>query len=137
MIEQTNCDHDFLLNNFEVVSEWVNNCIQEENRIAGDISIIYCSDNQLLSINKQYLNHDYFTDIITFNYNEGNIISGDIFISIDRVEENAQKFKVELFRELYRIIIHGVLHLIGYNDKSAEEKQAMTQKEDYYLNLLP
>lgn len=109
--------------------------ITELNKV-GVISIILCSDNYLLDINKKFLNHDYFTDIVTFNYCEGNIISGDLFISIDRIKENANLFNTSFNKELYRVIYHGVLHLIGYNDKTDDEKVIMRQKEDFYLNEL-
>lgn len=100
----------------------------------GNISLIFCSDNYLLDINIKYLNHNYFTDIITFNYVEGEIISGDLFISIDRVKENAIEFETMWIKELYRVIFHGLLHLIGYNDKTEEEKKIMKIKEDLYLS---
>lgn len=112
---------------------WIINTIKSEGKIAGEISFIFCSDDYLLEINRQYLNHDYYTDIITFDYVENEIISGDIFISIDRVKENASEFKLSFQNELNRIMIHGVLHLIGYKDKEEDEKVLMTTKEDYYL----
>jgi rRNA maturation RNase YbeY len=99
----------------------------------GDISIIFCSDDYLLDINKQYLNHDYYTDIITFDYVEKNVISGDLFISMDRVVENAKQYEIPVLKELYRVVFHGVLHLVGFNDKSKEEKRTMTRKENQYL----
>jgi len=108
--------------------------INNELKIPGDISIIFCSDKYLLDINIEYLDHNYFTDIITFNYVEGNIISGDLFISIDRVKENAIDFNATWLKEVYRVIFHGVLHLVGYNDKTADEKQTMREKEDLYLS---
>lgn len=87
-------------------------------------------------MNQSYLEHDTFTDVITFNYVEGSLISGDIFISIDRIEENAKSFEVDPHKELHRVIIHGVLHLLGYNDKTPEEAQEIRAKEDFYLTLL-
>ena len=113
--------------------QWIKNTIEEEGKKAGDISFVFCSDDYLLEINKQYLNHDYYTDIITFDYVDDEIISGDIFVSIDRVEENADKFGVTFENELNRILIHGVLHLVGYKDKEKAEKELMTSKEDFYL----
>ena len=113
---------------------FLRNIILDENHKPGDISIIFCSDNHLLSINKKYLEHDYYTDIITFDYSEGKVISGDIFISIDRVKENALKFQVTLDEELHRIMCHGVLHLLGVNDRKKAEKEEMTRKENHYLN---
>ncbi len=113
--------------------KWINNSISNEGCQSGDITFIFCSDDYLLEINKQYLDHDYYTDIITFDYVKGDVISGDIFISIDRVRENAATFEVSFINELNRILIHGVLHLLGYKDKSVEEKRLMTSKEDDYL----
>lgn len=108
--------------------------INNEIKQLGDLSIILCSDNYLLKINKQYLKHDYYTDIITFDYVEGNRISGDLFISIERIKENSVEYNTTLIKELYRVMFHGVLHLIGYNDKNAEEKKVMREKEDFYLS---
>jgi len=113
--------------------QWIKNTISKEGRKPGDITFIFCDDDYLLDINKQYLDHDYYTDIITFDYVEGDQIAGDIFISIDRVKENAATFGVSFSNELNRILIHGVLHLLGYKDKDAEEKKLMTSKEDEYL----
>lgn len=114
--------------------EWIKNSIQKEGKNTSEISFIFCSDDYLLDINRQYLDHDYYTDIITFDYVEGDDVSGDVFISIDRVRENAETFQVSFQNELNRIIIHGVLHLLGYKDKEADEKKIMTGKEDYYLD---
>jgi len=118
------------------INNWIKQTIASEGKILGDISFIFCSDAYLLEVNKQYLNHDYFTDIITFDYVEGNLISGDIFISCDRVKENGMEFKTGFDNELRRIIIHGVLHLLGYKDKSKKDKLLMTVKEDLYLKVL-
>jgi rRNA maturation RNase YbeY len=106
----------------------------EEKRV-GDISFIFCSDEYLLSVNRKYLNHDYYTDIITFDDVEGNVINGDIIISVDRVKENSIEFQTSFENEIHRIIIHGVLHLLGYKDKVKKDKILMTQKEDLYLKL--
>lgn len=108
--------------------------IKNELRNAGDLSVIFCSDDYLLQMNKDYLDHDYYTDIITFDYVEGEIISGDLFISIDRVGENAKNHEVNLIHELYRVVFHGTLHLVGYKDKTEEEAKLMRDKENYYLN---
>lgn len=118
------------------ITNWIKETILSEGKILGDISFIFCSDNYLLEVNRKFLNHDYFTDIITFDYVENDIISGDIFISCDRVAENALEFKAGFDNELLRIIIHGVLHLLGYKDKIRKDKKLMTQKEDFYLNVL-
>ena len=119
-----------------VVSAWLKEIISLHDKKVGDISVIFCSDSYLLDVNKQYLEHDYFTDIITFDYVEGNLISGDIFISVDRVLENSALFKVSFLEELHRIIAHGVLHLLGYKDKCDEDKVMMTEKENFSLRLL-
>ncbi len=110
--------------------------INEEKKKTGDISVIFCSDEYLLEMNKQHLNHDYFTDIITFNYVKDEVISGDLFISADRIRENSGKFNVTFYEELYRVILHGILHLVGYNDKTDEEKKVMKEKENYYLGKI-
>ncbi len=107
--------------------------ISNEQHTTGDINYIFCSDARLLSINKQFLKHDYFTDVITFDYCKNSTISGDVFISTDRVRENAEKFNVDFAVELNRIMIHGLLHLLGYKDKSPSKKKIMTHMEDFYL----
>ncbi|MDY0084150.1 MAG: rRNA maturation RNase YbeY [Ignavibacteriaceae bacterium] len=111
----------------------ISRIIEDSHNIVGEISVIFCTDNYLLELNKKYLKHDYFTDIITFNYSDGKIISGDLFISIDRVKENSVKFNVNFIDELARVVYHGILHLNGYDDSNPEEKQLMRLKEDYYL----
>ncbi len=116
------------------IKKYINLLIKSELKITGDITIIFCSDKYLLDVNVKYLKHNYFTDIITFNYVEGKIISGDLFISVERVIENAQKFKTSWIKELYRVIFHGLLHLTGYNDKTAEESKVIREMEDKYLS---
>lgn len=116
------------------IKAWLKSAIEHEKHRLGDLSFIFCSDEYLLKINKQYLNHDYYTDIITFDYVENNKVSGDLFISIDRVVENAETFKVDFNLELRRMMIHGVLHLLGYKDKLDDEKALMTEKENFYLS---
>lgn len=108
--------------------------IENEQKIEGDISVVFCSDSYLLDINKQYLNHDFYTDIVTFDYVENNIISGDLFISLDRLKDNANYFNVQLINELYRVVFHGVLHLVGFKDKTEEEQKVMRSKENFYLS---
>lgn len=132
------CNEDISIPKFQKrkVTRWIRETITSEEKELGDISFIFCSDNYLLEINKQYLKHDYFTDIITFDYVEGNQISGDIFISCDRVKENGKEFKTGFDNELMRIIIHGVLHLLGYKDKRKKDKILMTNKENIYLKML-
>ena len=112
---------------------WINRAISESGKKTGAISIIFCSDEYLLKINRDYLNHDYFTDIITFDYCEGTLVSGDLFISIDMVKSNAEKFGVEFYNELRRVIIHGVMHLVGYKDKTDEDAVIMRYQENYWL----
>tara|TARA_B100001769_G_C21800433_1_gene435861 strand:+ start:193 stop:621 length:429 start_codon:yes stop_codon:yes gene_type:complete len=107
--------------------------ILSETKEVGDIVCLFCDDNYLLNINIKYLNHDYFTDVITFDYCEKDIVSGDILISLERVVENAKKYNVSFLTEFYRVVIHGLLHLLGYNDKTKSEKELMRKKENYYL----
>jgi rRNA maturation RNase YbeY len=117
---------------------WIKQAIQKENHQTGDIFYHFCSDDFLLKINREYLQHDYLTDIITFPLStQPKIISGEIFISIDRVKENASILRTGFEREFARVLIHGVLHLLGYDDHTDEEKREMRAKEDYYLSLLP
>lgn len=106
-----------------------------ESRGIGDINVIFCSDRYILDVNVKYLGHDYFTDIITFDYCEGTVLSGDLFISVDSVRENAIYYGTEFEDELNRVLIHGVLHLIGYDDHTEEQIAQMRNKEDYYLEL--
>jgi probable rRNA maturation factor len=116
-----------------VCSERIYGIIEEENKIPGNVCLIYCSDNFLLDINRTYLKHNYNTDIITFNYNENDLISGDLIISIEQVKRNAIYFNQDFSTELYRVIFHGILHLIGYNDKTKVQRKQMTFMENKYL----
>ena len=109
---------------------------EEESREVGDISFVFCDDNHLLKINNEFLDHDTYTDIITFDYSAGNELISEIYVSVDRVEENAKKYKQTFENEIHRVMIHGVLHLCGYKDKLTEEKQIMRDKENHYLSLL-
>ncbi|RQP15354.1 MAG: rRNA maturation RNase YbeY [Parapedobacter sp.] len=128
-------DTDFQPNQKTAIRQWIKESAVAEGFRAGEISLIFCSDAYMLEINKQYLNHDTYTDIVTFDTSEAEeIIAGDIFISIERVRENAEKFGVSVRDELHRVIIHGILHLCGYRDKKKAEKALMTKKEDYYLS---
>lgn len=125
---------------FRLISEsgyadWVTRVIMLANAQLGNVNYIFCNDGYLLDINQRHLNHDAFTDIITFDYTESNTISGDIFISVDRIRENAQSFNVPFEMELKRVMIHGVLHLLGYADKSAEEQSVMRKKENEMMKL--
>jgi len=119
-----------------MISKWIKDVIISEGKKVGEISFIFCSDNYLFEINKKYLNHDYLTDIVTFDYVEGVILNGDIFISIDRVCDNAKMFSTSTISELQRVLVHGILHLSGYKDKSKKDKILMTSKEDFYLKVL-
>ena len=130
-----NYESDFSLDNEEVYADWISNVIQSENKNIGEISYIFCDDEYLLEINKQYLNHDYYTDIISFDYTVSDVISGDIFVSIDRVKENALDFGASFDNELKRVIIHGVLHFCGFKDKSNEEEEIMRRKEEEKINM--
>jgi len=133
---------DFKINNRYLYKYWIKEVIKElqnfeQGKKCGDLNIIFCNDEYLLSVNNQYLKHNYYTDIITFDYSDNQIISGDLFISIDSVKINAEKFKTGFSEELARVIIHGVLHLCGYNDHTEEEKQMMKKNEDLALSGLP
>ncbi|MCI6525628.1 MAG: rRNA maturation RNase YbeY [Bacteroidales bacterium] len=116
-------------------NRWLKMVAGSEIRKIGDINIIFCSDNYILDVNMKYLQHDYFTDIITFDYCEGKVLSGDLFISVDSVRENSIEFGTDFEEELHRVIVHGVLHLIGYDDHTEEDKKVMRQKENYYLQM--
>ncbi|HZY39653.1 MAG TPA: rRNA maturation RNase YbeY [Mucilaginibacter sp.] len=129
-------DISYKLKHKTLVRRWITETIKAEGYRLKELNYIFCSDNYLLQINQQYLNHDTYTDIITFdNSEEEKSITGDVFISIDRIRENAAKFNVVETDELHRVIIHGALHLLGYGDKKASDKKKMTEKEDFYLNL--
>lgn len=125
----------FKIQNIKALRVWINESALKENKIVENLSFIFCSDDVLLKINKKYLNHDFYTDVISFDYSEGNLVSGDIYISIDRVKENSKKFECSVMDELHRIIIHGLLHLFGYSDKTPGLKAIMKDKEDFYLSL--
>lgn len=124
------------LKNRKVLKSWVQHVISLEEKNIGSINYIFSSDDFVLEINRKYLQHDYYTDIITFNYNEDDLLSGDIFISIDTVRTNAPQFSKSFNEELYRVIIHGVLHLVGYDDQDDVSRSIMRQKEDDYIQLL-
>jgi len=110
--------------------------VETEGFDLGEITIIFCTDEELLELNKQHLSHDYFTDIITFNYNDGKTLSGDLFVSTDRILDNAKQLEAPFTEELHRVCYHGVLHLVGYNDKTDADCLLMREKENYYLNKL-
>ena len=118
-----------------VTRRWLGAVAGSEMRRIGDINVIFCSDDYILDVNLKYLNHDYYTDIITFDYCEGNLLSGDLFVSIDSVRENSEYYKTEFAEELNRVIVHGLLHLIGYDDHTEDDIAVMRSKEDYYLKI--
>jgi len=117
-------------------SAWLNELISLEGKKTGKINYIFCSDDGLLKVNQDYLQHDYYTDIITFDYVKGKNISADIFVSLPRIFDNAEKLAKNFNQEFHRVLAHGILHLCGYKDKSEEEIKIMRQKEDFYLKLL-
>ena len=125
-VEIPGFDSEFFISSLESL-------IGSENFDSGEITIVFCTDDYLLEMNKRYLNHNFYTDIITFDYSENGVISGDLFISIDRVNDNAGSFSVSVDNELKRVIYHGVLHLCGYKDKTEKDKKEMREKENYYL----
>ena len=122
-------DPDFFL-------DWLSKVVNEEQKLLGDVILVLGDDEWLRSFNVKYLNHDYYTDIITFDYSTNDLVSGDLLISVERVKENAVLNGVTFKDELNRVVVHGVLHLCGYVDKSPSESNQMTQKENYYLSLL-
>ena len=125
----------FQLSNEQEVRAWLEFVLDEEHRELGEVSYIFCDDEYLYDINVKHLNHNTLTDIISFDYSLGKVVSGDIYISIERVKENAGDRGIEFSDELNRIMVHGMLHYIGYKDKSESDKKTMRKKEDYYLSL--
>lgn len=128
-------DTDFVFKGKALNNKWLRMVAESEIRKIGDINIIFCSDNYILDVNMKYLQHDYFTDIITFDYCEGKYLNGDLFISIDSVRENSEFYGTEFKDELNRVIVHGVLHLIGFDDHCDEDIAMMRSKENYYLDI--
>lgn len=125
----------FRLANSRALKAWVKAVVESKNKKLGDVAYVFCSDEYLLQMNKEHLQHDYYTDIITFEYTEGDIVSGDLFISIDRVKENAVKEAVDFDTELRRVMIHGILHLLGLKDKKKDDQEAMRLAENQSLTL--
>ena len=130
-----NYETDFQLDNENAMASWLSTVILSENKKEGDINYVFCDDVYLHQINMEYLNHDTLTDIISFDYSIGNELHGDIFVSVERVLDNAQDFKVSFDDELKRVLVHGVLHYCGYKDKSPEEEIQMRQKEEEKMAL--
>lgn len=128
-------ENSFKLQNPEKYSLWIENVISSEEKKLEEISYIFCNDDYLLNLNEEYLNHDTYTDIITFDYSIGRILQGDIYISTERVKENSEIYNVSFEEELRRVIVHGVLHLCGYKDKTNEESSIMREKEDEKIQL--
>ncbi len=135
MIHYHNEDHPYKISDKLKIRNWVKKIVELEKKSLGTINYIFVSDEYLLKLNNESLKHDYYTDIITFDYSENSMISGDLFISIDRVIDNAKQLNVLFIDELHRVMIHGVLHLCGYGDKSAKEEKIMRSKEDFSLTL--
>ena len=120
----------------QATKNWIKLVAENYGKKIGDINYLFCTDEKILEVNNQYLSHDFYTDIITFDYSEGNKISGDIFISLDTVRTNSQKYNTNFMEELYRVVIHGVLHLCGIDDKSEHEEKAMRQAENKALKMI-
>lgn len=130
-----NYELDFKLENEKVYADWISEVIRSENKSEGEINYIFCDDDYLIELNQQYLDHDTLTDIISFDYSEGNNLHGDIFISVERVKENANDFNVSFEDEFKRVLVHGVLHYCGYKDKSDEDEKLMRQKEEEKMKM--
>jgi rRNA maturation RNase YbeY len=125
------------IKNKNLLKKWLKDLIVLEHASPGQINIVLTSDNNVLELNNKYLSRNYLTDIITFDYTENQVIAGDLFISVTRVRENSEKFDVTFKKELKRVIVHGVLHLLGYGDGTQKEKSLMQQMEDHYLTISP
>lgn len=130
-----NYESDFQLENEEFFSEWIEQVVLSENKVLGEVNYIFCDDEYLHKINVEYLDHDTLTDIISFDYSEGNLVQGDIFISVERVADNASDFDVPFTEELKRVMIHGILHYCGYKDKSNNDEIVMRSKEDEKIKM--
>ncbi len=130
-----NYETEFELNNEAIYSSWISKVIVSENKKEGEINYVFCDDEYLLKLNIEYLNHDTLTDIISFDYSLGNELNGDIFISIERVKENANDFEVSFEEELKRVLVHGILHYCGFKDKSPEDEAQMRSKEEEKIKI--
>ncbi len=130
-----NYEGSFSLTDEPYYSDWITRVIRLNDLLVSELSYVFCDDVYLLDLNKRFLNHDTLTDIITFDYSDGNKVAGDIFISVERVAENSEKYGTDFDAELRRVMIHGVLHLMGYGDKDEEEKKVMRQMEDSMMKM--
>jgi rRNA maturation RNase YbeY len=130
-----NYESDFKLDNEEVYSEWISNCIASYGYKLGELNYIFCDDAYLLKLNVEFLDHDTLTDIISFDYTMGKLVGGDVFVSVERVADNAKDLKIDLLEELKRVMIHGVLHYMGYKDKSEDQKNIMRNEENNCISL--
>ncbi|WP_348812073.1 rRNA maturation RNase YbeY [Flavobacterium maritimum] len=130
-----NYENDFTLENEEAIATWLTRVIESENKKEGEINYIFCDDEYLHKINLEYLNHDTLTDIISFDYSMGNELNGDVFVSVERVKDNALDFNVSFEEELKRVLVHGVLHYCGYKDKTENDELKMRAKEDEKLAM--
>jgi rRNA maturation RNase YbeY len=130
-----NYENDFTLENEEAIATWLTRVIESENKKEGEINYIFCNDEYLHKINLEYLNHDTLTDIISFDYSMGNELNGDVFVSVERVKDNALDFNVSFEEELKRVLVHGVLHYCGYKDKTENDELKMRAKEDEKLAM--
>ncbi|TBX71193.1 rRNA maturation RNase YbeY [Flavobacterium silvisoli] len=130
-----NYETDFKLADEKLYAEWISKVISSELRNEGDINYIFCDDEYLIEINQQYLNHDTLTDIISFDYSIGNELHGDVFVSVERVRDNAVDFNVDFEEELRRVMIHGILHYCGYKDKTTEDEKVMRAKEEEKMQM--
>lgn len=131
-----NYETEFNLEEEEVISKWIIDAISNEGFKLEEINYVFCDDEYLHKLNVEFLDHDTLTDVISFDYSVGKIVQGDIFISVERVIDNAKDFKVDFDSELKRVIVHGVLHYCGYKDKTESDASLMREKEEYYLNLI-
>lgn len=130
-----NSENDFILKNGKPIIAWIKYTMEQENKVLGEINYVFCNDDYLFEKNVNILKHNTLTDIISLDYSLGNTVFGDIFISTERVTENAHLYKHSFNDELHRVMVHGVLHYCGYKDKTVDEKKLMRSKEDYYLSL--
>lgn len=132
-ISFTTADVSYRITASQRVKNWLKSVIEQEDRTLGAVTVVWCSDEYLLGVNRQFLDHDYYTDIITFDYTEGDKVSGDLMISLDRIKDNSKKFNTMFHVEQLRVLVHGILHLCGYKDKTKDEEKLMREKENFYL----